>query len=89
MKLLLHFFMLFLVMSLLLPLHAIPLSRSLTLMNQDMSSLEMIEQEDGGRGGGGALEVEELGHGRMDLERNDYPGSGANNRHDPRNPGRP
>ncbi|KAJ3676609.1 hypothetical protein LUZ60_004021 [Juncus effusus] len=26
---------------------------------------------------------------RMDVEINDYPGSGANNRHDPRNPGRP
>ncbi|KAJ4771681.1 Histone acetyltransferase KAT6A [Rhynchospora pubera] len=26
---------------------------------------------------------------RMEIEINDYPGSGANNRHDPRNPGRP
>ncbi|XP_078152205.1 uncharacterized protein LOC144547426 [Carex rostrata] len=26
---------------------------------------------------------------RMDIEINDYPGSGANSRHDPRNPGRP
>ncbi|XP_008792512.2 uncharacterized protein LOC103709093 isoform X2 [Phoenix dactylifera] len=25
---------------------------------------------------------------RMDIESNDYPGSGANNRHDPRSPGR-
>ncbi|XP_028766833.1 uncharacterized protein LOC114724615 [Neltuma alba] len=27
--------------------------------------------------------------GRMDLESTDYPGTGANNRHDPRTPGRP
>ena len=26
---------------------------------------------------------------RMELELNDYPGSGANNRHDPRSPGKP
>ena len=26
---------------------------------------------------------------RMKLELNDYPGSGANNRHDPRSPGKP
>jgi L-rhamnose isomerase len=25
---------------------------------------------------------------RMDIEVNDYPGSGANNRHEPRSPGR-
>ena len=25
--------------------------------------------------------------GRMDLEKNDYPGTGANNRHDPKTPG--
>ncbi|KAK1317458.1 hypothetical protein QJS10_CPA05g00607 [Acorus calamus] len=53
----------------------------------DHGSIALDGRENGGRGG--ALEVEELGHGRMDLESNDYPGSGANNRHDPRNPGRP
>jgi hypothetical protein len=26
---------------------------------------------------------------RMEIEINDYPGSGANSRHDPKNPGRP
>ncbi|CAB4316381.1 unnamed protein product [Prunus armeniaca] len=26
--------------------------------------------------------------GRMDMERTDYPGTGANNHHDPRTPGR-
>jgi hypothetical protein len=26
---------------------------------------------------------------RMEIEINDYPGSGANSRHDPRNPGKP
>ncbi|KAK7336324.1 hypothetical protein VNO77_16861 [Canavalia gladiata] len=33
--------------------------------------------------------VEELMvEGRIDLESNDYPGTGANNRHDPKTPGR-
>ncbi|XP_072960895.1 uncharacterized protein [Typha angustifolia] len=37
-----------------------------------------------------AMEEEAFVNGRMDFESiNDYPGSGANNRHDPRNPGRP
>lgn len=27
--------------------------------------------------------------GRIDLESNDYPGTGANNRHDPKTPGAP
>ena len=27
-------------------------------------------------------------NGRMDLESTDYPGTGANNHHDPRTPGR-
>ncbi|KAK1278263.1 hypothetical protein QJS04_geneDACA003460 [Acorus gramineus] len=61
-------------------------SRSLALMDEGMSSLDMVDQMDNG---GGALEVDELGHGRMDIESNDYPGSGANNRHDPKSPGRP
>ncbi|KAK1294407.1 hypothetical protein QJS10_CPA16g01324 [Acorus calamus] len=85
MKLLLHFFMLFLATSHLLLMDAIPISRSrsLALMDEGMSSLDMMDI------GGGALEVDELEHGRMDIESNDYPGSGANNRHDPRSPGRP
>ncbi|KAJ0969773.1 hypothetical protein J5N97_022650 [Dioscorea zingiberensis] len=35
-----------------------------------------------------ALDVEEM-MGRMDFETDDYPGSGANNRHDPKSPGKP
>ncbi|KAK9107564.1 hypothetical protein Syun_023575 [Stephania yunnanensis] len=34
----------------------------------------------------GMGEEESWGNGRMDLESNDYPGSGANNRHLPRPP---
>lgn len=38
---------------------------------------------------GELLVVEEFAvEGRMDLESTDYPGTGANNRHDPRSPGR-
>ncbi|KAK7377914.1 hypothetical protein VNO80_03349 [Phaseolus coccineus] len=32
---------------------------------------------------------EELMERRIDLENNDYPGTGANNRHDPKTPGTP
>lgn len=35
-----------------------------------------------GNGGEGFME------GRMDMENNDYPGTGANNHHDPKTPGR-
>lgn len=68
---------------------AAPLSRSLSLRNRQQPwdpALEVPAQQDEGAVGGGNLgEVAA----RMDIELNDYPGSGANNRHEPRSPGRP
>ncbi|XP_008792511.2 uncharacterized protein LOC103709093 isoform X1 [Phoenix dactylifera] len=68
---------------LLLPLGAVPLSRSLALGNKEPQLPEVTDQAM-------VREVrmmeEEIA--RMDIESNDYPGSGANNRHDPRSPGR-
>ncbi|XP_074578285.1 uncharacterized protein LOC141834815 [Curcuma longa] len=75
MKLLLNRFCLFLLLSYhLLSLNAaVRLSRSLALRNQDEA----------------AVVVSERTLARMEIEVNDYPGSGANSRHDPRNPGKP
>lgn len=44
-----------------------------------------IQDDQGEVGAGNLGEVAA----RMDIEVNDYPGSGANNRHEPRSPGRP
>ncbi|KAL8095099.1 hypothetical protein AgCh_036525 [Apium graveolens] len=85
---LLHLFLLFLTFSLLLSTTAaVPTSRSLKSI-KDTSPLEglhaevMAEKEE-------LLVVEEFAvEGRMDLQNTDYPGTGANNRHDPRSPGR-
>ncbi|KAF3330636.1 hypothetical protein FCM35_KLT03990 [Carex littledalei] len=81
---LLNLFALFLVLSHLLPLSAVPLSRNLALKNQNLPAEEIANQ---------AIPIKEetnLGEkmARMDIEINDYPGSGANPRHDPRSPGR-
>lgn len=70
---------------------AAPLSRSLSLMRNsqrpsDDAALEVPAQQDQDAVGGGNLVGEVAA--RMDIEVNDYPGSGANNRHEPRSPGR-
>ncbi|XP_062224513.1 uncharacterized protein LOC133923073 [Phragmites australis] len=71
---------------LLLPLvSSVPLSRSLSLRNHRQTS-------DSGLEGvvGAADQGRNLGEvaARMAIEVNDYPGSGANNRHEPKSPGR-
>ncbi|KAF8751259.1 hypothetical protein HU200_012135 [Digitaria exilis] len=71
---------------LLLPLvaSAAPLSRSLSLTNHQLPDPAVVEvplQQGAERNPGEVAE-------RMDIEVNDYPGSGANNRHEPRSPGR-
>ncbi|XP_062207232.1 uncharacterized protein LOC133908995 [Phragmites australis] len=76
---------------LLLPLvSSVPLSRSLSLTNLQLSSpgLEVPVQ---GVVVGAKRERRSLGEAvaRMVVEVNDYPGSGANNRHEPKSPGRP
>ncbi|KAL5227036.1 hypothetical protein ABZP36_015301 [Zizania latifolia] len=72
---------------LLLPLaSSVPMSRSMAMRNQQASAsgLEAPVQV------ATAAEGRNLGEvvARMDVEVNDYPGSGANNRHDPKSPGR-
>ncbi|XP_078181548.1 uncharacterized protein LOC144575327 [Carex rostrata] len=82
---LLKLFALVLMLSqLLIPLSAVPLSRNLALKNQNLPAAEIAIQ---------AIPTKEernLGEkmARMNIEINDYPGSGANPRHDPRSPGR-
>ncbi|EAY76263.1 hypothetical protein OsI_04198 [Oryza sativa Indica Group] len=73
---------------LLLPLvSSVPLSRSVSLRNHQasVSALEAPVQVVSA-----AAEERDLDEvaARMVIEVNDYPGSGANNRHDPKSPGR-
>ncbi|XP_052144580.1 uncharacterized protein LOC127763821 [Oryza glaberrima] len=73
---------------LLLPLvSSVPLSRSVSLRNHQasVSALEAPVQVVAA-----AAEERDLDEvaARMVIEVNDYPGSGANNRHDPKSPGR-
>ncbi|CAL4960773.1 unnamed protein product [Urochloa decumbens] len=76
---------LFVFSCLLLPLasSAAPLSRTLSLTNHRLPDHAVAEVP---------LQRAERNLGevaaRMDIEVNDYPGSGANNRHEPRSPGR-
>ncbi|CAD5180056.1 unnamed protein product [Musa acuminata subsp. malaccensis] len=81
-----HLLTLLLFLSFILSLDAAPLSRRLALRNQDDTAIKAAEQvinkpmlfEEG-------VPV----NGRMDIELDDYPGSGANSRHDPKNPVKP
>ncbi|KAI9070742.1 hypothetical protein K1719_026997 [Acacia pycnantha] len=65
---------------------AVPASRSLLFIGEEFSRLsaqttqfqDLVDLKD---------EEEEI-EGRMDLESTDYPGTGANNRHDPKVPAR-
>ncbi|WOH06281.1 hypothetical protein DCAR_0625706 [Daucus carota subsp. sativus] len=71
---------------------AVPTSRSLKSI-KDTSALQGLHDENWlvqvMANNGELLVVEEIAmEGRMDLENTDYPGTGANNRHDPRSPGR-
>ncbi|CAO2182545.1 unnamed protein product [Urochloa humidicola] len=62
---------------------AAPLSRSLSLTNHRLPDHAVVEVPlQGAERNLGEVAA------RMDIEVNDYPGSGANNRHEPRSPGR-
>ncbi|XP_020101264.1 uncharacterized protein LOC109719143 [Ananas comosus] len=60
---------------------AVPLSRSVVLPSQEAEAPEVANKE--------MRRLDEEIIARMAIESDDYPGSGANNRHDPRSPGRP
>ncbi|KAJ8484567.1 hypothetical protein OPV22_017052 [Ensete ventricosum] len=81
-----HLLTLLLFLSFILSLDAAPLSRSLGLRNQGVTAIKAAEQVINK-----AMLFEEgvPVNGRMGIELNDYPGSGANSRHDPKNPGKP
>ncbi|KAJ4841133.1 hypothetical protein Tsubulata_007652 [Turnera subulata] len=85
---------LFLAFSCVLSSLAVPTTRSLKLSSeenpssqvQDVMSQDVMELSLGEE----ILDDATEGYieGRMDLESTDYPGTGANNHHDPRTPGR-
>uniref|UniRef100_A0A1D1ZCQ1 Histone acetyltransferase KAT6A n=1 Tax=Anthurium amnicola TaxID=1678845 RepID=A0A1D1ZCQ1_9ARAE len=84
----LHVSLLILVLGLayfLLSLDAVAISGSLASRNQASSVMHEASQ---GMFRRPVVFEEELVRGRKDIQVYDYPGSGANDRHDPRNPGR-
>ncbi|KAK9289827.1 hypothetical protein L1049_007987 [Liquidambar formosana] len=70
---------------------AVCTTRNLKSINEVSSVQDSLAQgEVDMRNDGEVLEVEQgYMEGRMDLESTDYPGTGANNHHDPKTPGRP
>ncbi|URE02942.1 hypothetical protein MUK42_19606 [Musa troglodytarum] len=75
-----------LLLSCLLSADAAPLSGTFALKNQDEAAMKVADQvinKEMPEEGGVSLNK------RMDFELDDYPGSGANSRHDPKNPGKP
>ncbi|KAF1883248.1 hypothetical protein Lal_00030353 [Lupinus albus] len=79
-----------LIFSFVLSSASVPTRRSL-LTKKDKSSIQTTLVQDASefRNGEGMIDMAEefMVEGRMDLERNDYPGTGANNKHDPKTPG--
>ncbi|BFG37594.1 uncharacterized protein Pyn_13058 [Prunus yedoensis var. nudiflora] len=78
--------LLLLLFSFLLSLTAVPTTRSLRSDDEYLTVQESL-----GAGDLGLVDVGEgegFIEGRMDMESTDYPGTGANNHHDPRTPGR-
>ncbi|CAN6587005.1 unnamed protein product [Malus baccata var. baccata] len=69
---------------------AVPATRSLGSEEKDLSVQESLGLVDVGRGDEvfDAGEGESFIEGRMAIESEDYPGTGANNHHDPRTPGK-
>ena len=66
-------------------LQAVPISRTLDLADEDKAMFisqnnnQMVQEESNWEQEADA----QFFHGRIDIQSNDYPGSGANNRHDP------
>ncbi|XP_006644898.1 uncharacterized protein LOC102701395 [Oryza brachyantha] len=74
----------------LLPLvSSVPLSRSMSLSNHQASVSGLEASVDQVVAAAEERNLDEVAAtARMVIEVNDYPGSGANNRHDPKSPGR-
>uniref|UniRef100_A0A2P2KYL1 Uncharacterized protein MANES_09G136400 n=1 Tax=Rhizophora mucronata TaxID=61149 RepID=A0A2P2KYL1_RHIMU len=83
--------MLFLVCSHVLSSVAVPATRSLLSNEENPSSAQdfLVQDAPDLNDGDELTDVGEgISEGRMDMESTDYPGTGANNHHDPRTPGR-
>ncbi|XP_039129526.1 uncharacterized protein LOC120265640 [Dioscorea cayenensis subsp. rotundata] len=83
MKPLLHLFLFLLFISLILTQGCVALRNneySQMVLQKEIMRKEMMMYDDD--------DDEKFVKKRMDFETHDYPGSGANNRHDPRGPGR-
>ncbi|XP_019427357.1 PREDICTED: uncharacterized protein LOC109335653 [Lupinus angustifolius] len=79
---------LIMIFSLVLSYAAVPTTSSL-LSNRNQAT--QVEEGSSKFGNGGEMfdiKEELVVKDRMDLESGDYPGTGANNRHDPKSPGR-
>ncbi|KAG6526940.1 hypothetical protein ZIOFF_009027 [Zingiber officinale] len=70
-----HLLLLLLLSCHLFSLDSAPPSRAFALRNKDELRMKTMQVEEGG-----------FEKGRMEIEVNDYPGSGPNSRHDPKNP---
>ncbi|CAL0322844.1 unnamed protein product [Lupinus luteus] len=90
-KVSLQLFIILLIFSFVLSSAVVPTRRSL-LQKKDKSSIQttLVQDASDFRNGEDKFDMTEefMVEGRMDFERNDYPGTGANNRHDPKTPGR-
>ncbi|OIW03262.1 hypothetical protein TanjilG_20566 [Lupinus angustifolius] len=90
-KVSLQLLILLLIFSFVLSSAFVPTRRSL-LQKKNKSSIQttLVQDASDFRNGEEKFDMAEefMVEGRMDFERNDYPGTGANNRHDPKTPGR-
>ncbi|KAJ6877409.1 hypothetical protein NC651_030216 [Populus alba x Populus x berolinensis] len=82
---------LLLALSFLLSSVAVPATRSLKSNDEISSEVQDLLPQDAVISTGGEMLIdagEGYIEGRMDLESTDYPGTGANNHHDPKTPGK-
>ncbi|XP_058077334.1 uncharacterized protein LOC131225759 [Magnolia sinica] len=83
----LHLLVILLGFSHLIALNATPLTRTQKMLQDPQGLVASGNSQKTTTEEAYAWEHEDMINGRMDLESQDYPGSGANNRHTPRSPG--
>ncbi|XP_010257658.1 PREDICTED: uncharacterized protein LOC104597668 [Nelumbo nucifera] len=82
----LHLLVILLSFSHLISLNAVPITRTRNLLSDTRVLLPADSENTHLQASTEEVWEEELANGRMGLELNDYPGSGANNRHTPKPP---